>query len=179
MARDNNLPFERGDTYWGIGAGDAITTAQSDSVQHLLGKEYVIEDPDYEGLSVTLKVVQYDGTGNLTATKHCVNYVDNGNYTKFTAMGVAAAGDFTHPLDHKYGGLVIRDLDLCYVVTDGPCECTGGATVSAMEPCAAQTDGELIASIAAHNYSVGMTIDALADGTVTTVLVGRANKTGA
>lgn len=179
MSRDNNLPFERGDTYFGLGAGDAINSTEATyAFKSLAGREYVVNDPDYDGLPVKLKVVQYDGSGNLTADALCVDYTD-ANFTKFSDLAPGAAGDVAHPLDHKYEGKVIRDLDLCYVVVDGPCEVEGGATVSAGEPVGADTDGQLIASIAAHNYSVGLTIDDMSAAANSTVWVGRSNKTGA
>lgn len=179
MSRDNNLPFERGETYFGLGAGDAIdSTKAAYAFNSLAGREYVVDDPDYDGLPVKLKVVQYDGSGDLTADALCVDYTD-ANFTKFSDLAPGAAGDVAHPLDHKYEGKIIRDLDLCYVVVDGPCEVEGGATVSAGEPLGTHTDGSLIAAIAGHNYCVGIAIDAVADGSNSTVWVGRANKTGA
>ncbi len=183
MSRDNSLPFERGDTYFGIGAGTAIAAADAaNAFASLAGKEYVVLDPDYDNHPVTLKVCQYDGSGDLTVTAvtgiKCVDF-SNTNLTVFSDLAPGAAGDFSRPIDHKYSGKVIRDLDLCYVIMKGPCEVTTDATPAADEPVGADTDGELIASVAGHNHAVGFMIDAGSAHAPVTVMVGEATKTGA
>lgn len=179
MSLEHNLPFERGDTYFGLGAGDAIDSTEATAAfKSMAGKEYTVFDPDYPALPVTLKVVQYNGSGDLTADARCVDYSD-ANFTTFSDLAPGTAGDVSHPLDHKYEGKTIRDLDLCYVVVRGPCEVEGGATVSAGLNVAADTDGQVIASIAGHAYSVGILIDDASAAANGTILVGASNKTGA
>ncbi len=182
MSRSNSLPFERGDTYFGVGAGVAITAADAaNAFESLAGREYVTRDPDYDNHPVTLKVVQYDGTGSLTVTAVsgilCVNF-SNTELTKFDGFVVDAAGDYARPIDHKYSGKVIRDLDLCYVVKKGPCEITTDGTTAIGEPVVADTDGELIIADATHNHSVGFLLDTGVAQEAVTVMVGHATKAG-
>lgn len=175
MAAYENLPFERGNTMFGIGAGGSISTLVAADVlaryDSLIGREYKVIDPDYQGCEVTLMVVQYDGTGNLTAAKKCVDFTDALN-TVFSDQA-PGAGEVAYPLDHKYSGLVIKDGDLCYVITSGPCEVEAGGSYNAGDNLATATDGQLVAAQASDPFVVAYAVDSGSADTASTVMVGR------
>jgi hypothetical protein len=175
MGWEENLPFPRGQTLFGLGAGGSITPVAADVLAeygHLLGREFTVMDPDYQGRAVTLKVVQYDGSGNLTADARCVDY-SNASLTVFSDLAPGAAADIAHPLDHKYEGKVIKDGDLCYVVVKGPCECEFAAAVTALTTnLSTDTAGKLVAAQAGDPYVVGYAEDAGGTDTNATVVVG-------
>lgn len=170
MAANENLPFARGETYFGVGA-QTITQANSDAAGvALIGSEYVVRDPDYNGAKVTLRIMQLTGA-NITATAQLVDLV--GETAVSFSDQIPAAGERSFPLDHKYVGKVISQYDLCYVVVDGPCEATGGATIAAGLSIMAQgTDGEFLAATST-NWAIGLTVDAASNGTTTTIMVTR------
>lgn len=172
MARDENLPFARGDTLFGINGSETITQAQADQFSKLLGKKYKVEDPDYDGMLVELMVVQYDGTGALTADARFVDF-SNANLTIFSDLA-PAAGSVAFPLDHKYEGLSIRDLDYCYVVTGGYCEVEFIAAVTAGDNLSTDTAGKAAGAAAGDNFVAGVAIDAGGTNTNATIWVNGA-----
>jgi hypothetical protein len=174
MAWSENLPFERGNTLFGIGAGGSITTVvEADLLAAyggLLGREFKVQDPDYNGLEVTLMAVQYGGAANLTADARVVDFSD----TLLTVFDDLAppAGALGYPLDHKYEGKVIKAGDIVYVIKAGPCECEFAAAVTAGDNLATDTAGKLVVAQAGDQFQVGVAIDVGGTDTNATVLVG-------
>lgn len=167
MGKLDSLPFPRGDTLFGLGESGTLSSTQAAECAKLLGKVYEIEDPDYDGERVRLRVVQVSTA--FTAAAKLVNFSDT-NKNKIDGHA-PTAGKFALPLDHKYAGKALRQYDYVYVVEEGKCEATGGATLAAGTPIVAQNDGEFVQSAATDDWGVGVCIDAAADATLSTIHV--------
>lgn len=164
MSREANLPFPRGETWFGIGASTPSTADQA-AMAYLRGKTYTVEDPDYNGQYVTLMIVQYDaatpGTA-LTADRKMVDYTTD--YKVFADLAPDAEGNVSHPLDHKYDTLSIADGDLVYVVVHGPCNVHTTGSPAVGINLVTQTDGTLAAAAEGDNHVIGHAIAATASG---------------
>lgn len=133
MARDENLPFPLGTTYFGAIAADIDSTVAS----HMEGKEYLVEDDDLS-----------NGTIGSTSTRsgrlRRVRIVRNMNATKLNAKEIAklklngstkdvmsgqvdglcaSYSDKGYPVDEYLGSSGCPQYDLCYVVVDGYAKC--------------------------------------------------------
>lgn len=176
MAIQENAPFPRGQTLFGIGAGGSISSVTAATVLsdygHLIGRTFQFRDPDYQGKIVTLMVAQYDGSGNLTADARFVDFTDGMN-TIFSDLA-PGAGTVAYPLDHKYEGKTIKDGDLCYVVVDGPCEVEFLAALNVGDNIATDTAGKAVASQAGDQFAAGYAVDAGSTNTNATIMVGQA-----
>lgn len=176
MAWEENLPFERGQTLFGLGAGGSVASLTPADVRtnygHLMGRKFKVRDPDYEGRMVELMIVQYDGSGNLTADALGVDF-DTTTYPNnlvFTDLAPGAA-TVAYPLDHKYEGKVIKDGDLCYVITGGPCEAEFDTVLNVGDPVTYNASGEIVAAQAGDNFVLGYAEDAGSTDTNATIFV--------
>ena len=175
MARDENLPFPRGETWFGHGSSVQDSDTQT-AAKRLCGRRYVVEDPDYPGFLVTLMIVQYDaatpGTA-LTADDLCVDYT-SGSIERVFADFSPTDDAIAHPLDHKYDGKSITDGDLVYVVVDGPVICTTSGDPTVGINVATNASGVLVAAAAADTYVVGYVWEGDTGGANhDTIIVGR------
>lgn len=129
MARDENMPFQLGTTYFG---GDA-TAIDVTVATNLEGQEYWVEDDDYTAGTV-------GSMGSRSGRKRKVRIVRNMNATTALAKEMhklQTGGSATHalngridgkttsaatkgyPVDEFLGSAGCVQYDLCYVVVDG------------------------------------------------------------
>lgn len=160
---NSQLPFPRGDTFYG-GGGNGLTLTAT-MAAHLEGTIYEVPDTVHGlGGKVQLRIVRNDTGGAITAAN------------KFCEMAAAAAGDYGRrvdtfpantagavckPLDDAYAaGLSIPANDLFYVVEAGPCSVlvAGAVTTSAAGTAVATTTAGLVsgAVAAAGEFAVGV-----------------------
>jgi len=114
----NNLPFERGSTYF---EGDVNRINTAAILDDMLGQTFTVKNNGQGGVGWnsqenTLMVVRNSSGGALTPQRG-VAYSTN---VCKEASGYAAAGEFGHIIDDAYVGQTIADDDIFYVVVDGP-----------------------------------------------------------
>lgn len=115
MARDENLPFQRGKTWYG---GRTIDPTQYGAV-NLEGKTWVIEDRIYgSGQFVKLMVVRNSGTFNLLPKRLVVP--DPAYYAKRVIGYTNTVGQAGWPVDELLPAAGVPPGDLFYVVVSGP-----------------------------------------------------------
>lgn len=172
MARFDNLPFERGNTYHGL-PSSTLSASQQTEMQDIVGRRYCVEDPLFPGQDVWLRVVQYsndsDGT-TLTAAAKCVDFLGtNGRINRIFCDLSPSVNTVTVPLDYQYAfswngsafvskTTTLQDGDLVYVVDEGPTCVQAGATTTDNNPCVTETDGEVTIAVAGASpqYVVGV-----------------------
>jgi len=127
MARDENLPFEIGSTYFG---GENIDQNEG---QHLEGMEFWVEDDDASvgtigaqparsGRKRRLRIVR---NMNATALQACqiARLKDDGTSVRVLngqVMGLCSSlAHKGYPVDEYLGSDGCKQYDLCYVVVDG------------------------------------------------------------
>lgn len=176
MARDDTLPFPRGKTYFE--ATSVVSADNQASVAGLLGREFIVHDPDYGGMPVTLMVVQYDasvaGTA-ITGARKCIDYLTAYFERKMLDLAPSAEGKVSHPLDHQYYGLSIQDGDLVYAIKKGPCIIDATGDPAEGVNVVAQTDGTVAAAAAGEDHVLGYVLSIDATNDLATVMVGGQN----
>lgn len=124
MARNENLPFERGKTFY---QGGTIDTADLAGL-NLEGKEYIVEDihPTTGAIRtqqyVKLRIVR-NVSGVALLPKHGVVF-DTTNAGKYggrvIGYSILTAGE-SHPVDEYLNATTgCPNNDLCYIVMEGP-----------------------------------------------------------
>lgn len=138
----NNLPFPRGETYWG---GDS-TRVTSANITGLIGRVFEVNDASVPINNTTnghgtnhpvfLRVCKNSSGGNLTRAKGVRFSTLGGGFGGIVAGAVATAGIYGEPIDDYYGTAEnIIDKDLFYSVAGGPVDvkqATHAATVTAL-----------------------------------------------
>lgn len=119
MAYSDNLPFERGTTFW-EGDSDSIS-ATDPSALALVGKRFTVPDTENNlGIPVTLQVVR-NVTGSAITVAKGTGYDYDTDYPDMDADSTAADGGYGHVIDDAYpASYSIPDDDLFYVVVEGP-----------------------------------------------------------
>lgn len=124
MSRDNDLPFERGSTYY-----DGDTTAiAADSVgpTNLQGKTYKVNDTD-SGQEVTLMILK-NGGSTLTTPGGKGVLPDAADIDREFDGFVGTAGAYGYLIDPEYTQDIVAG-DYCYVVVGGIArDCVLGAS---------------------------------------------------
>jgi hypothetical protein len=129
MARDENLPFQLGSTFWGGVAADIDSTANA----HLEGKKYVVEDDDIStgeltvqgtrsGKSRTVMIVRNMNATALEPREIAKMKVDGSTHASFVGQVdglVASAADRGFPVDEYLPAGMWKQYDLGYVVVEG------------------------------------------------------------
>lgn len=129
MARDNSLPFARGETCYG-GDSTLITAADYD---RLMGKVYRVMDTECDsgtGRAVYLRIVKNSSGGTLVGNAFGGRGLRpaTGETGRAVAGYVNAAGGFGHVMDSAYGTNTVASNDLFYVIDRGPANVQVGAT---------------------------------------------------
>jgi hypothetical protein len=161
------LPFPRGTTYF------QGQTPDANLGKDLEGRLFTILSPEYPGRLLTLRVVRYTGTSDLTVARKICAFASGHLGTKSDGY-IAQDGQVGKPIDDAYSvGMTIRPNDLFYVVESGPCtvgKLTGsGMTISAGALVYGDSTG-VIDPAASSGHSIGRAI-AAASATDSTVLV--------
>lgn len=123
MSRDNDLPFERGATYFGGDAAAIAAYSTGTNAIALLGKKFKTTDP-VSGKDQTLMVMRNGSGGTLAATQGGIGRTfAAGLLEREFAAAVSGAGGYGYILDTEYRRLAttVADDDLCYVVVEGYC----------------------------------------------------------
>lgn len=176
---NNNLPFERGTTYF---EGDTNRINTASILDDMLGQCFTVKNngsapfAGHNSQENTLMVVRNSSGGTLTP-KLGVQYGTN-MCKEVTAH--ASAGNFGHIIDDAYGTDTIADDDIFYVVVDGPVQGLSltAATYVIGEAMVFGAGGRLIgqshaATGVALSHVVGTSFQALATAAQdTTVIVG-------
>lgn len=134
MARDENPPFERGQTFY---QGRTPDSNNLEGDQYL-GKEYVFEDIDYStagmkatrtGHPVRCRIVRNSSAGALLP-KRLVSYKAATNRQEVDGYA-DTTNEYCLPLDEWLPAAGVPQYDLAYVVVEGPAVCltdlAGGA----------------------------------------------------
>lgn len=134
MARDENPPFERGNTFWGPGN----TPADSTSGKQYEGAEYRFEDINYSNsanvkpvrteLPVVCRVVRNNSSQTALA-KQVVKLMATDHGKINGQCIVEAEGPCVVVDEHLPSGGVLQN-DLCYVVVEGPALVTNSSAAS-------------------------------------------------
>jgi len=138
----NNLPFPRGQTYWG---GDS-TRVTSTNLTGLIGRVFEVNDAAVgvndttrghgTNLKVKLRVCKNSSGGNLTRARGCKFATIGGAFGGIVTGAVDTANIYGEPIDDYYGAAAnIIDKDLFYTVCEGPVDvkqATHAATVTAV-----------------------------------------------
>lgn len=188
MARDENLPFEVGDTYFGIGTGLATSTYGDD----LEGRTYVITDRGTtrrpaSNRKVTLRVVRnrsgariglggYGATGN-TAYRQLRVSTATGKYGRYV-IGYGNAGKAQNDghIIHDAYTTGIPNLDLFYVVDEGPVEVRLAGSVTVGQEVTFTTAGLARAATSSDVTHGRFEQSGSTDGTLRSIYVGRPNR---
>jgi hypothetical protein len=117
MARDEAPPFELGATWYG---GGTIDTNDLGGV-NLEGKEYVFEDPNGTGHSITVRVVRNGGTTNIKP-KRLTPFLST-YYGRRCAGHAAVGAVYAFPADPFLPSAGVPPNDLFYIVVKGPTIC--------------------------------------------------------
>ncbi len=153
MARDEAPLFERGNTLW---EGDT-SNIDASGFNHILGKEWRIEDPDGSGQYVTLRAVRVV-TGGLKG-KDIVAF--KAGSTGTVVDNYAGAGAECAVLDDQLTGNVAKN-DIAYVITKGPTKVvtkTSSPNVAQADKIAAGGGGR-VQKAAAGSFALGIALEA-------------------
>lgn len=129
MARDENLPFARGQTYYG---GTTIDSNNLAGV-HLEGKEYVTEDFDLTLATVAngpkavrtnryvrLRIVRNKAAAALLPSR-LVTYQESGDFgTRVDGYATVTADEVAGVVDEWLPAAGVAVNDLFYIVVEGP-----------------------------------------------------------
>jgi len=164
MGMFDNLPFQRGSTYFGVAGGATASTLDDTSAANLVGREYIVQDNTYNtGSWVRLRICRNDSGGTLQPSRlvkfapisvtgeSVIGYNQSaaGALTQASVVGYAAIGSTQAQAPEKTA--VVDDLlrfnvpsfDLFYVVVQGPClayasitgaDYSGGTTANQVSP---------------------------------------------
>ncbi len=141
MARDENLPFDIGQTYFG---GDT-TVIDANVGSHLEGKEYLVEDYDYSTGTIgalasrsnrlrKVRIVRNKNASAVLPKTIARLKVDGTLPSQIIGQVDGLCTEYTHkgyPVDEFLGSAGCLQNDLCYVVVDGLAKVTtdtGGDT---------------------------------------------------
>lgn len=172
---NNNLPFERGSTYF---EGDTNRINTAASLDDMLGQCFTVKNNGQAGIghnsqSNTLMVVRNSSGSALTPSRG-VKYSTIGK----EVSGYAGTGAFGHIIDDAYTGQTIADDDIFYVVVDGPVNglSNTGATYTLGEAAVFTASGRIndLAATATNgvDHVVGIICETLATAAQdTTVLI--------
>jgi len=159
---NNNLPFERGSTYFEADTNRINTNASLDT---MLGQMFTVKNNGQAGIGDnnqenTLMVVRNSSGGALTPGRGVRYAATIGEVT-----GYAAAGKFGHITDEVTAGTIVDD-DIFYVVVDGPVNGLSltGATYAIGEAAVFGATGHvdgLTATAAGTDHVVGIFCEAL------------------
>ena len=117
----NILPFERGGTF----AGTSGMTVTDISIEHLVGKTYVVPDTEHEtGAEVVLRLVKNDSGSAITTANQIVRFgTDAKDFARYVDGTTNVVGQIGLPIDDAYSAsFSIPDDDYFYVVQKGPCD---------------------------------------------------------
>lgn len=175
MSRDAVLPFDLGNTHF------EGTVSTDYPANELIGREFVVEDVDYDGDPVA------DGTGFCRTVRIVKAGAAISNIGKLCMeSGTAAnefgrvmdnltngAGDVGFPVDYSY--LTTADLvlnDLFYVCVKGPAELTASAAISIADDVTATSSGKIVSTTTGGHHVLGKADEAASsDGDVIRVVV--------
>lgn len=177
MNCDNSLPFPRGKTY-----SDGEGTPDSTYGAHLIGRVFETYDSQHSTAhKVKLRVVRLEnavtipGTAAAPLHKLYAFGTDAKDLGRTLTGTLAGAGVICKPIDDAYAGAkVLAQYDLVYVIEEGPCKITTGATTVNLAQFDSVTS-DSVGCVAAADAVVGQfvvgTIDAATDAEDTEVLV--------
>lgn len=127
MARDENPPFNRGETFFGdrtISSQDITDTA------YLEGKEWVFEDLNYNaagqtkpvrsGRPVKCRVVRNNSAGALLPKRLASFQLTAGNYPKAVDGYADTTAELSYPVDEFLPSAGAQQYDLLWIVIEGP-----------------------------------------------------------
>lgn len=158
MSRNNDLPFERGNTYY---EGDTVAIA-ADTVgpTSLEGKRYLVYDPS-TGQEITLMIVKNGGSALTTPGGKGVlplaAYID-----RRISGFVGTAGAYGYLVDPAYTGDIAAS-DYFYVIVAGFArDCVLGASNAVdLGVCVFNASGQLIPVGSTDGYVVGRFAEAV------------------
>jgi hypothetical protein len=178
MTISKALPFPRGETY--SQGRTALLDANFGS--HLIGKLFYSADTEHStNEGVVLRVVKLEAAvtipGTAAAPLHKLYAFGTTakDFGRTLTGALAAAGVICKPLDDAYAGAqVLPQYDLAYVIDEGPCNITTGATAVSLAQHAA-VSSDAVGCVAADattsgQYVVGV-IDEASTAESTEVLV--------
>jgi hypothetical protein len=158
MSRNNDLPFERGSTYYeGVTADIAADTVGPTNLQ---GKRFLVYDPT-TGQEITLMVVKNDGSTLTTPAGKGV-LPDAGNIDRAINGFVGTAGAYGYVVDSAHVGDFVAG-DYGYVIVGGFAkDCVLGAS-NAVDLAVAvfNNAGQLIPVGSTDGYVVGRFAEAV------------------
>lgn len=145
MARNENPPFDRGQTYFD--QDQTISTQNVTDSNYLLGKEWVFEDVDYtndethtlrSGNNVRCRVVRNISGGALLprtlVTPAATGTSGYSGYFNEVDGNARTTAVKCYPVDEWLPAAGVRDDDIFFVVVQGPCtlltDLAGGANNS-------------------------------------------------
>jgi hypothetical protein len=133
MARNENPPFDRGQSYFNGGTVDDTLGAQ------LLGKEWVFEDRDPASMTIrTNRDVRVRAVRNDAGFNVLPKRLAQLNAAGDTITGYAAVNPQDgYPIDEYIPSAGIPDGDILYVVVDGPAMVSTGLAADATNVIAA------------------------------------------
>lgn len=127
MSRDNDLPFKRGHTYFGVGGTPVTTTG--DASYEFEGREYEVEDIDYtpgstfgkrrSGERVTLRVVR-NSSGIALLPKRIASFANGTHWGRRVDGYARTTAAHGYPIDEFLPSAGVADGDLFYIVVKGP-----------------------------------------------------------
>lgn len=124
MSRDNNLPFDRGQTWYG--PDRTIDTANLGG-ENLEGQEKVVEDLDYTNTGTgamphrTARKITLRCVRNMSGVTLLGKRLALLNAAKTRITGLAAtSGAEGYPIDEWLPSVGVRHGDLCWIVMEGP-----------------------------------------------------------
>jgi hypothetical protein len=123
MARDEALPFNRGETFYNGGTIDATDNTTLGGV-NLEGQEFVVADTIRgTGLPITLRVVRNSGTLALLP-KQLVRFDPAaGKFGVRCDQNTVLDGGYGYPVDELLPAAGVPSNDLFYIVVKGPALC--------------------------------------------------------
>lgn len=145
MLHANNLPFPPDETF----AGHSGMTLADVSIDHLVGRTYVVPDTQHAtGYDVILRLVKNTTGSDITVANQIFRFgTDSKDFGRYVDGTTNLAGMIGLPIYDGYtAGSTILANDYFYVVQQGPCDIDGDASsmnLVAHEPVTPNASGAL------------------------------------